>query len=64
MPEQRRYQRVDFFCPLHLTVLQKGITVPASCFDISIGGVGLSTGIALRARANGPRAVSPTFRHG
>jgi len=47
MQEQRRYQRVNFFCPLHLTALQSGITVPGRCFDISIGGVGMTTGISL-----------------
>jgi len=47
MQEQRRYQRMDFFCPLHLTVLQNGFMVPASCIDISIGGVGLIARISL-----------------
>jgi hypothetical protein len=49
---QRRYERVAFFCPLQLTVLPDGPTVPARSFDISIGGVGITTEILLeRGRA-------------
>jgi len=44
---RRRYERVAFFCPLQLTELRNGTTVPASSFDIGIGGVGLTTEIAL-----------------
>jgi hypothetical protein len=47
VPDKRRYERVAFFCPLQLTELQSGATVPASSFDISMGGVGLTTRIAL-----------------
>jgi len=47
MIEQRRYERVAFFCPLRLTVLPDGPTVPANSFDISLGGVGLATGASL-----------------
>jgi c-di-GMP-binding flagellar brake protein YcgR len=39
--ERRRYQRVPCFCPLQLTVLPGGPTVPGNSFDISRGGVGL-----------------------
>ncbi len=47
MHEQRRYQRVAYFCPLQLTVLPDGPTVPGSSFDISRGGVGLVADISL-----------------
>ena len=47
MLAQRRYERVAFFCPLQLTDLRNGTTVPASSFDISIGGVGLTARMAL-----------------
>lgn len=43
MAGQRRYERVAFFCPVQLTVLPDGPTVPAYSFDISAGGVGLTT---------------------
>jgi hypothetical protein len=44
---QRRYERVAFFCPLQLTVLPNGLTVPGTSFDISIGGVGIATELFL-----------------
>jgi c-di-GMP-binding flagellar brake protein YcgR len=48
MIERRRYERVAFFCPMHVTVMPDGIAVPARSFDISIGGVGLTTQIELK----------------
>jgi hypothetical protein len=45
--EQRRYERVAFYCPVDLTVLPNGPAVPGRSFDISIGGVGIITQIAL-----------------
>jgi hypothetical protein len=47
MAWQRRYERVGFFCPLHLTVLPNGPVVPGNSFDISIGGVGITTTVPL-----------------
>jgi hypothetical protein len=47
MMQQRRYERVAFFCPLHLTVLQDGTMTPASAIDISIGGVGATAPLSL-----------------
>jgi hypothetical protein len=44
---QRRYERVAFFAPLELIVLPNGPNVPGRSFDISIGGVGISTQIML-----------------
>jgi c-di-GMP-binding flagellar brake protein YcgR len=44
---RRRYERVAFFCPLHVTSLQGGAAVPARSFDISMGGVGLTAPISL-----------------
>jgi len=38
---------VPFFCPLHLTVLPRGPTLPANSFDLSLGGVGLCAEIFL-----------------
>jgi hypothetical protein len=38
---------VAFFCPLHLTVQPSGPTVPSRSFDISLGGVGLTTEVPL-----------------
>jgi len=47
MIERRRYVRVPFFCPLHLTVLPRGPTLPANSFDLGLGGVGLCADIFL-----------------
>ncbi len=47
MTGQRRYERVQFFCPVKLTVLPDGPTVQANSFDISIGGVGLHSSLFL-----------------
>jgi c-di-GMP-binding flagellar brake protein YcgR len=47
MREQRRYERVAFFCPIRLTILPDGPDLPANSFDISIGGVGLVAPISL-----------------
>jgi hypothetical protein len=43
----RRYERAAFYCRLQLTVLPDGPVVPGNSFDISIGGVGLSTALPL-----------------
>jgi c-di-GMP-binding flagellar brake protein YcgR len=48
MREQRRYERVAFFCPIRLTILPDGPDLPASSFDISIGGVGLVAPVSLQ----------------
>lgn len=47
MAKQRRFERVAFFCPLQLTVLPNGPTVPANSFDISAGGVGVTAAVFL-----------------
>jgi hypothetical protein len=47
MKEQRRYERVPFFCPVRLAVLPNGPAVPGRSFDISIGGVGVVTDLVL-----------------
>jgi c-di-GMP-binding flagellar brake protein YcgR len=47
MFQQRRYERVAFFCPLHLTVQPDGPTVPGRSFDVSLGGVGICAGVLL-----------------
>jgi hypothetical protein len=47
MTEQRRYERVAFFCPMHITMMRDGAVVPAQSFDISIKGVGLTAQIEL-----------------
>ncbi len=44
---QRRYERAAFFSPLQLSVLPDGPTATGTSFDISIGGVGISTQIML-----------------
>jgi hypothetical protein len=41
------YECVSFFCPLHLTVLPNGPVVSGNSFDMSIGGVGVTTTTAL-----------------
>jgi hypothetical protein len=38
---QRRYERVGFFCEVVLTMLGNGKPIPARSLDISMGGVGL-----------------------
>jgi c-di-GMP-binding flagellar brake protein YcgR len=43
MAGQRRYERVAFFCPVDLTVQPNGPTLPGGSFDISLGGVGITT---------------------
>jgi c-di-GMP-binding flagellar brake protein YcgR len=47
MPWQRRYERVSFFCPVEVTVLPDGPTVPGHAFDISLGGVGITLNTLL-----------------
>jgi hypothetical protein len=47
MQEQRRYERVGFFCELTMTILSSGKTVPVRSFDISLGGVGVCAEISL-----------------
>jgi hypothetical protein len=47
MLEQRRYERVAFFCPLQLTVLPNGPVIPGTSFDISLGGVGITANLFL-----------------
>ena len=44
---ERRYERVPFFCPLELTVLPNGPTVPGNSFDVSMGGIGVAAEIWL-----------------
>lgn len=44
---RRRYERVAFFCPVELHVLPAGPVVPGRTFDISIGGVGVTSQIML-----------------
>jgi c-di-GMP-binding flagellar brake protein YcgR len=43
----RRFERIQFFCDVSLTVVPDGPTVEAHCVDISLGGVGLVTQAAL-----------------
>jgi hypothetical protein len=47
MLEQRRYERIDYFCPLQLTVLPNGPSVPGNSFDITVAGVGIVAGVLL-----------------
>jgi hypothetical protein len=54
MLKQRRYERVAFYCSLHLTLLPNGPTVSARSFDISVGGVGIAANI-LPARGQAVR---------
>jgi hypothetical protein len=44
---RRRYERVAFFCPLEVTALSSGQTVPGTSFDITVAGVGLTSGVLL-----------------
>jgi c-di-GMP-binding flagellar brake protein YcgR len=52
MIEQRRYERVAFFCPLRLSVLMDGRAMSANSVDISLGGVGLTTTASLQQGEN------------
>lgn len=45
--ERRRYERVAWFCPLHLTVLPNGPALECESFDISLGGVGIAGSVML-----------------
>ena len=47
MSEKRRYQRVAYFHRVDLTVLPNGPTVEGHAFDISIGGIGVTTALWL-----------------
>jgi c-di-GMP-binding flagellar brake protein YcgR len=47
MSNRRRFERIQFFREVSLTVLPDGPTVAAHTFDISLGGVGLSTQTSL-----------------
>jgi hypothetical protein len=44
---QRRFERVPFFCPLHVTVLPEGVAAPATSIDISIVGVGITSALSM-----------------
>jgi len=46
MPWQRRYERVPFFCPLRV-IVPEGVSAPGGSFDVSLGGVGITTKISL-----------------
>jgi c-di-GMP-binding flagellar brake protein YcgR len=48
LDERRRYERIPYFHEVRLTVLPDGPTVVAHAFDISLGGVGLSTQTSLQ----------------
>jgi c-di-GMP-binding flagellar brake protein YcgR len=52
MQWQRRYERVSFFCPVQVTVLPDGPTVPGHSFDISLGGVGITLNSVLEPGQN------------
>jgi len=47
MMNLRRFERIQFFCDVSLTVLPDGPTVEAHSVDISLGGVGLVTQAAV-----------------
>ena len=47
MQWQRRYERVSFYCPVEVTVLPDGPTVPGHTFDISLRGVGITLNASL-----------------
>jgi c-di-GMP-binding flagellar brake protein YcgR len=47
MDERRRYERVNWYHPLKVTVLPDGPSVQASSFDISLGGVGVTVPVML-----------------
>lgn len=40
---RRRYERVAFFCPVTVSVLPNGPAMLGTTFDISLGGVGITT---------------------
>lgn len=40
---RRRYERVAFFCPVTVVVLPDGPAMQGRTFDISLGGVGVTT---------------------
>jgi c-di-GMP-binding flagellar brake protein YcgR len=40
---RRRYERVAFFCPVKVFVLPDGPVLSGRTFDISLGGVGITT---------------------
>jgi c-di-GMP-binding flagellar brake protein YcgR len=44
---RRRYERVAFYCSLDLKVQPDGPTIPSRAFDISLGGVGVTSELAL-----------------
>lgn len=47
MSNRRRFDRVPFFSDVSVTALPDGPTIPARSLDISLGGVGLVTQVAL-----------------
>ena len=47
MLEQRRYERVAFYCGLEVTVMPDGPTALARSFDLSLGGVGITAAMML-----------------
>jgi c-di-GMP-binding flagellar brake protein YcgR len=49
MIERRRYERVPFLCEVTVTTLPGGTPVRARSLDISLGGLGLISPIAIEA---------------
>lgn len=48
MYERRRYERVEWYCPLQLTALPDGPVIEGESFDVSLGGVGVATNVMLQ----------------
>lgn len=44
---QRHYERLPFYCRLQLTILPNGPVIAARSFDISAGGVGITSNVLL-----------------
>ena len=57
---RRRFERVEFFCEVSMTILPQGPTFWAHTFDVSLGGVGLVTQRGFQLG----QAVALSFRVG
>ena len=47
MTDRRRFERVQFFCEVSIAILPDGPTISAHSVDVSLGGAGLVTQVAI-----------------
>lgn len=61
--QRRIHERVPFFCPVWAVPKNGGLSAEARSFDISPGGVGLSTAGSMPAGTGTLMIVTPRLHH-